>query len=51
MTQYEKVNVMLSNLQLNKLKVCIKNQTGITLRVIRKIFEGDVLYQLLPTAK
>ena len=33
MTQYNSLNVKLSNLQLNKLKSAIKNETGVALRL------------------
>ena len=33
MTQYNNFNVKLSNLQLNKLKVTIKNETEVVLRL------------------
>ena len=33
MTQYNSLNVKLSNLQLNKLKVAIKNETEVVLRI------------------
>ena len=34
MTQYNSVNVKVSNLQLNKLKSATKDSTGITLRLL-----------------
>ena len=43
MVEYNKVIVKLSNLQLNKLKTAVKNQTGITLRMNFKIFNGNNL--------
>ena len=33
MTQYDSLNVKLSNLQLNKFKSAIKNETGVVLRL------------------
>ena len=33
MTQYNSLNVQLSNSQLNKLKFAIKNETGVVLRL------------------
>ena len=33
MTQYNSLNVKLSNLQLNKLKSALKNETGLVLRL------------------
>ena len=43
MVEYNKLNVKLSDLQLNKLKSAVKNQTGVTLRISRKAFEGNNL--------
>ena len=40
---YNKVNVKLSNSQLNKLKSAAKNQTGATLRRNIKMFHGNNL--------
>ena len=40
MTQYNSLNVKLSNSQLNKLKSPIKNETGIVLRLSLNMF-GD----------
>ena len=37
MTQYNSLNVKLSNLQLNKLKSAIKNKTGVVLRLSSKM--------------
>ena len=37
MTQYNRLNVKLSNLQLNKLKSSIKNETDIVLRISSNI--------------
>ena len=34
MNQYNNVNVILSNSQLNKLKLAIKNETAVTLRLL-----------------
>ena len=36
MVEYNKSNVKLSDLQLNKLKNAVKNQTGVTLRMNTK---------------
>ena len=36
MVDYNKINVKLSNLQLNKLKTAVKNNEGTTLRISRK---------------
>ena len=50
MIEYSKVNVKLSDSQLNKLKSAIKNQTEVTLRMNIKIFEGNNLpHELLLT--
>ena len=43
MVEYNKVNLKLSDSQLNKLKSAVKNQTEVTLRVNIKIFEGKYL--------
>ena len=45
MVGYNKVNVQLSDSQLNKLKTAVKNQTGVTLIVFSniKIFNGNNL--------
>ena len=43
MVEYNKVNAKLSDLQLNKLKTAVKNQTGATLRVSIKMFNGNNL--------
>ena len=40
MTQYNSLNVKLSNSQLNKLKSAIKNETGVVLRLSSNII-GD----------
>ena len=45
MIDYNKVNVKLSDPQLNKLKSAIKNQTGATLRMNIKIFNGNILHR------
>ena len=39
MVEYNKVNVKVSDSQLNKLKSTAKNQTGVTLRRTMKMFE------------
>ena len=41
MVEYNKINVKLSDLQLNKLTSVVKNQTGVTLRMNIKIFNGN----------
>ena len=54
MTQYNSVNIKLSNSQLNKLKSTIKSETGITLRLSSNMIgnindETDFLHKLLLT--
>ena len=50
MVEYSKVNVKLSNAQLNKLKNAVKNETGTTLRINLKILNGNNLpHELLLT--
>ena len=52
MIEYNKVNVKLSDSQLNKLKSEVKDQTGVTLRINIKMFEGNNLpHELLLTIK
>ena len=41
MVECNKVNVKLSDSQLNKLKSAVKNQTGVTLRMNIKMFNGN----------
>ena len=43
MVEYNKVNVKLSNLKLSKVKSAVENQTGVTLRIRIKMFEGNNL--------
>ena len=43
MVEYSKVNVKLSDSQLSKVKSSVKNQTGVTLRMNIKMFEGNNL--------
>ena len=43
MVEYNKVNVKLSDSQLNKLQSALKNQTGVTLRMSMKMFDGNEL--------
>ena len=48
MIEYSKVNVKLSDSQLNKLKTAVENQTGVTLRMNIKIFdENNLPHELL----
>ena len=50
MVEYKKVNVKLSDLQLNKLKSAVKNQAGTTLRMNVRMFDGNNLpHKLLLT--
>ena len=53
MAEYNKVNVKLSDSQLNKLKTAVvKNQTGATLRMNIKMFNGNNLpHELLLTTR
>ena len=41
MTQYNSLNVKLSNSQPNKLKVAIKNETGVFLRLLLNMVGDD----------
>ena len=50
MVEYNKLNVKLSDLQLNNLKSAVKNRQGITLRMNFKIFdETNLTRELLTT--
>ena len=52
MVEYAKVNVKLSNTQMKKLKDAVKNNTGTTLRISFKMFNGNYLtHELLLTTK
>ena len=52
MVEYNKGNIKLSDSQLNKLKTAVKNQTGVTLRMNIKIFNGNSLpHDLLLTTR
>ena len=52
MVEYSKVNVKLSNAQLNKVKNAVKNKTGATLKINLKIFNGNNLpHKLLLTTR
>ena len=52
MVEYTKVNVKLSNTQIKKLKDAVKNNTGTTLRIILKMFDGnDLSHELLLTTR
>ena len=51
MVEYNKVNVKLSDTQLNKLKAAVKNKTEKALRMSLKMFNGkDLPHELLLTA-
>ena len=45
MVEYDKVNVKLSDSQLNKLKSVVKNQTGVTLRMSMKCLM-EIIYHM-----
>ena len=52
MVEYNKINVKLSDSQLNKLKTTAKNQTGVNLRMDMKMFNGNNLpHELLLTKR
>ena len=52
MVEYNIVNAKLSDSQLNKLKTAVKNQTGATLRMNIKMFNGNNLpHELLLTTR
>ena len=52
MVEYNKVNVKLSDAQIKKLKDAVKDNTGKTLRINSKIFDGnDLPHELLLTAR
>ena len=52
MVEYTKINVKLTNLQLNKLKKAVKNNDSTTLRIGIKIFDKDELpHELLLTTR
>ena len=52
MVKYSKVNVSLSNKQLKKLKDAVKDNTGTTLRINFKMFDGnDLPHELLLTTR
>ena len=52
MVEYAKVNVKLSNTQIKKLKDAVINNTGITLRISLKMFNGNNLpHELLLTTR
>ena len=52
MVKYSKVNVKLLNTQLKKLKNAVKNNTGTTLKISLKMFDGNNLpHELLLTTR
>ena len=52
MVEYTKVNVKLSDSQIKKLKDAVKNNTGTTLRISLKMFDGNNLpHELLLTIR
>ena len=52
MVEYNKVNVKLSDAQIKKLKDAVKDNTGTTLRINFKIFDGnDLPHELLLTTR
>ena len=52
MVEYTKVNVRLSDSQLKKLKHVVRNNTGTTLRISLKMFNGNNLpHELLLTTR
>ena len=52
MVEYSKINVILSDAQLKKLKTAVKNKTGTTLRMSLKMFNGnDIPHELLLTTR
>ena len=42
MIEYNKMNVKLSDLQLNKLKAAVGYKTGVTLKMNTKMFNGKI---------
>ena len=52
MVEYSKVNVKLTDTQLKKLKTAVKDNTGTTLRMNLKMFNGnDLPHELLLTTR
>ena len=52
MVKYSKLNVKLSDTQLEKLKTVVKDKTGTTLRISLKMFDGNYLpHELLLTTR
>ena len=50
MVEYTKVNVKLSDAQIKKLKDAVKDNTGTTLRINSKMFNGNDLPHAFTTA-
>ena len=52
MVDYSKVNLKLSDTQLKKLKIAVKDKTRSALRISLKIFDGnDLPHELLLTTR
>ena len=52
MVEYNTINTKLSDSQLNKLKIAVKDKQGTTLRMNARMFNGNNLpYELLLTTK
>ena len=52
MVEYNKENVKLSDIQLKKLKIAVKNKTGTTVRMNLKMFaKNDLPHELLLTTR
>ena len=52
MVEYTKVNVKLSNTQIKKIKDAVRDNTGTTLRISLKMFNGnDLPLELLLTTR
>ena len=52
MVEYTKLNVKLSDNQIKKLKDAVKNNTGTTLKISLKMFNGnDLPHELLLTTR
>ena len=52
MVKYTKVNVILTNLQLSKLKKAVKNSDSTTLRIgIKNLNKEDLFHELLLTTR
>ena len=52
MAEYSKINIKLTDMQLKKLKTAVKENTGTTLRISLKMFDGNNLpHELLLTTR